>query len=123
MNQSECYSQQEYFYMPQCPYREICPVRTSCPVCPHHQEQYGNMNPWQNSHMNQCGQNCAQNMEMQYQEYAGYGYGNLYPNEIMYGNVVPTGNVNPEGNYHYTNEGYINPDENILNPWDNNRHM
>lgn len=111
----------EYSYGPGCPYRGTCPIRNQCPYCPHQGESNGYMN---------------YNMEMgYYQQNNGYGenpYTNISPMEYGNGNLYPTSenthtNVSPEYyNYNnmsplYNNFGYVNPEENIHSPWDNNR--
>ncbi|MDD4295703.1 MAG: hypothetical protein PHC69_01960 [Ruminiclostridium sp.] len=131
---------QGYFCSQGCAYRGICPIRTQCPYCPHQQEtgNYMNMNPgmygnanmgmYENTNMGMCG--CA-NMGMHCYDQAydpmyyqndmieNYGYDNLYHTANLYPTQIPESydNIMPA----YNKNGYINPNENINSPWDNNR--
>lgn len=112
----------QYSYDQGCPYRDTCPIRTQCPYCPHQTEGNGYINPnYYNMQMEYYQQNYERN-EYPYQSIVPeqYGHENLYP--ISSNNSVNVGNyeydnISPQ----YNNYGYINPEENIHSPWDNNR--
>jgi len=117
-----CYNtQQEYYYSHGCPYRDTCPIRTQCPYCPHQQENHC-MNPGMYGNVNMGMQyyNPAYDpMYCQNLMYENYGYDNLYPMTNAYPEQIPEtyDNIMPE----YNKYGYINPNEDINSPWDNNR--
>lgn len=126
MNGYHHYSQSEYTYWPDCPYRSTCPIRTECPYCPYQMEGYDPMNSDYNVNMNMefYMKDNANPIVVPYQNVAAeeYGYDNLYPVE---NNTYPNVGM---GNYghnqaipQYNELGYINPEENIHSPWDNNR--
>ncbi|NLY19541.1 MAG: hypothetical protein GX045_11590 [Clostridiaceae bacterium] len=115
------YPQHGYYYSHGCPYRDTCPVRAQCPYCPHRYENNNYMNPgmW-NANMGMHYYNnafvpmCCPNLM-----YENYGYDNLYPMTNVYPEQMPeTYNNMMSG---YNKYGYISPNENINNPWDNNR--
>ena len=117
-----CYNPQQEYYSQGCPYRDTCPIRTQCPYCPHQHENNNHMIP------GMCGN---ANMGMQYYDqaydpmycpnlmYENYGYDNLYHATNLYPAQIPESydNIMPG----YNKNGYINPNENINSPWDNNR--
>ena len=118
MNGYFCQAQQQY--MTQCPYAHMCPVRNQCPVCPYRQEQYtpagpeyyGDINP-NNEYLKQIYQEDNQYRGGGFEE---YGHNNLYPQEKIY-----TAYSNKYPYCDSVNYLYIDPRENIANPWDNNR--
>jgi hypothetical protein len=118
MNGYSCQMLRQYSYMTQCPYANTCPVRNQCPVCPHRQEQsypasqgyYRDIDPY-NEYFNQTASEPYLNSSFE-----EYGYNNLYPQEniyIDYSSQVPF--------YDSINYRYMDPRENIVSSWDNNR--
>ncbi|NLM10536.1 MAG: hypothetical protein GX213_07140 [Clostridiaceae bacterium] len=118
MNGYFCNPGYRHYYQPECPYGETYPISFQCPYC---------LNRFDgNVYMNN-------NMGMEYPVNYGYdenphtnispmeyGYDNIYPvSDNMYSNVGPgfSDNMSP----YYNNLGYINPEENVHSPWDNNR--
>jgi len=119
MNGCICQMRQQYSYMFQCPYAYTCPVRNQCPVCPHREEQcsqaeqlyYGDIDAY-NRYLEQT---CPEHYRNS--GFEEYGYNNLYPQEK---NVYcDYSSQNPF--YDSINYWYIDPRENIICSWDNNR--
>lgn len=125
MNGCSSWQRMDYGYGPMCPYRDTCPMRSECPYCPHQMEDDLRMTPGYYGNMN---------MGMEYYgienvEHAmvpnpaaplEYGYDNLYPNNM----AMLSGMENKTGfpvSSEYNHYGFINPAENMLSPWENNK--
>lgn len=109
---------QRQMYGSYCPYMDMCPVRAQCPYCPHRQESDNYMNHMMYGNVNMgMGYHKQEYYPMEYQNimYNNYGYD---PMTNMYAAQMPEeyDMVMPE----YTQDGYINPYENINSPWANN---
>lgn len=117
--------QHECFYETGCPYKDTCPIKPHCPYCPHRQEnsKYISQTMYGNDYIEIQGfEKAEQAYDPLYSQnyvYENYGHNNLYPVTNFYRAQIPEeyDNIIPE----YNENGYINPNENINCPWDNNR--
>lgn len=107
-----------YYPRPEYPGSVVYPV-FRCPYCFRQLEPNGymdyNMGMWQNMPNWGYADNTYANISP-----VEYGYNNIYPAyDNTYANVGPEqyDNVSPQ----YNNLGYINPEEYIHSPWENNR--
>jgi len=95
-------------------------MRNQCPVCPHREEQFA---PQETVYYRGTGADneYREEIQMPANQYTSggfeeYGHSNLYPNENIYSGY---GIKNPFCDS--VNYIYIDPRDNAISPWDNNR--